>query len=270
MRKRTVVVITVLLVGIGGSGPAQGQESPTSKQMDAFLRSADVVESRRTSKGLTQPWRLTLSDGQTTNDALFQSVNTRRNIANFKRGSAEINFVDSYAYNIAAYRLAGLLGLDDMIPVTVERRWNGERGAVSWWVDAEWDEGERKDLGLQPPSSRRWNRQMYRVLVFSALIQDSDRNVGNMLISEEWKVWMIDFTRAFRLAPELHNVDALRRCDRELLASLRALRKEQVRRVAADHLSGLEIDLVMTRRDLLVEHFEQLIAERGEDKVLYR
>ena len=61
---------------------------------------------------------------------------------------------------------------------------------------------------------------MYRLLVFSALIRDSDRNPGK-LISEEWKVWIIDFTRAFRLAPELQTRDGLRRCDRNLLAKLR-------------------------------------------------
>ena len=140
---------------------------------------------------------------------------------------------------------------------------------MSWWVDAAWDAGERKDLGLKPPDSRRWNRQMYRTLVFSVLVQDSDRNVGNMLISAEWKIWMIDFTRAFRLAPELRNVDALQRCDRDLLAKLRALGKAQVQEVAGNHLTGLEINLVMTRRDLLVAHFDHLIAECGEDGVLY-
>jgi len=181
-------------------------------------------------------------------------------------GRTELNFVDSFAYNIAAYRLAGLLGIDNMIPVTVERRWRAERGAVSWWVDAKWTEGERKELGLDPPDSRIWNQQMYRLLVFSALVQDSDRNLGNTLITEAWKVWMIDFTRAFRLASELHNLDGLRRCDRELLAKLRA---QQLEGVAGDYLNGLEIDAVMTRRDGLVEHFEQLIAERGEGRVLY-
>ena len=89
------------------------------------------------------------------------------------------------------------------------------------------------------------------------------------LITEEWKVWMIDFTRAFRLAPELRNVGGLRRCDRDLLAMLRALEREQVEAVTAGYLTGLEIDAVMTRRDRLVEHFETLIAERGEDRVLY-
>ena len=136
-------------------------------------------------------------------------------------------------------------------------------------VDAPFDEGERTDRGVAPPDSRSWNQQMRWVLVFSALIQDSDRNPGNILITKDWKVWIIDFTLAFRLAPELQNLDGLRRCDRTLLAKLRVLERAQVEDVAGDYLTELEIDAVMTRRGRLVEHFETLIAERGEDCVLY-
>jgi hypothetical protein len=32
-------------------------------------------------------------------------------------GSTELNFVDSYKYNIAAYALAEMLGVEDMLPV---------------------------------------------------------------------------------------------------------------------------------------------------------
>ena len=259
------VAVTALTVSV-----LSAQEPTlTPEQMGEFLRTAEVVASEQNRNGTTQPWVLTLSDGRVTHDASFQSVDRRMTNVRLAGGGTELHFVDSFAYNIAAYRLAGLVGLDDMIPVTVERRWRADRGALSWWVDAKWTEGERKELGLDPPDSRSWNQQMYRSLIFSALVQDSDRNQGNTLITEEWKVWMIDFTRAFRRQPELHNRDGLRRCDRELLAKLRALEKALVEAVAGEYLNGLEIDAVMTRRDLLVEHFEQLIAERGEDRVLY-
>jgi len=36
--------------------------------------------------------------------------------------------VDSYKYNIAAYALAELLGMEDMLPVYVERKWEGKYG----------------------------------------------------------------------------------------------------------------------------------------------
>ena len=267
--KRRLTLGSVAVIALTVSVLSAQERALTPEQMGEFLRSAEIVDSQRTSKGLTQPWRLTLSDGRMTHDASFQSVDERRNKVTFRDGGAELNFVDSFAYNIAAYRLAALVGLDDMIPVTVERRWKGEQGAVSWWVDARFDEAERTDLGVDPPASSSWNQQMYRLLVFSALVQDSDRNPGNILITDEWKVWMIDFTRAFRLEPELHTRDGLRRCDRDLLVKLRGLKKEQVEEVAAEYLTGLEIDAVMTRRDRLVAHFEKLIAERGDDRVLY-
>ncbi len=45
----------------------------------------------------------------------------------------ELNFRDSYKYNIAAYRLGRLLGLD-MIPPSVERKVGGTYTAVIWWI----------------------------------------------------------------------------------------------------------------------------------------
>jgi hypothetical protein len=41
-------------------------------------------------------------------------------------GKVEPGFVDSHKYNIAAYRLAELLGLDDLLPVYVEREMEGQ------------------------------------------------------------------------------------------------------------------------------------------------
>ena len=38
----------------------------------------------------------------------------------------ELDFVDSSKYNIAAYRLAELLNLDDTLPVYGERKWQGK------------------------------------------------------------------------------------------------------------------------------------------------
>jgi hypothetical protein len=43
----------------------------------------------------------------------------------------ELNFVDSYASNIAAYRVAGLIGLDAMIPMTAQREYEHEKGRSS-------------------------------------------------------------------------------------------------------------------------------------------
>ena len=80
---------------------------------------------------------------------------------------------------------------------------------------------------------------------------------------------MIDFSRGFRLQPELLHQKDLGKIDRQLLEKLEALNKEDVSRAMKDYLTRRELDAMMVRRDLLVAHFKKLIAEQGEAKVLY-
>jgi hypothetical protein len=245
----------------------------TVEQMKTFLKSAKVVRSRTTSKGVTAPKRLTLTDGAITHDAVFQAVDEKQMVAKLNgrgRGeTTELNFVDSYRYNLAAYAVAGLLGLDHMMPVYVERRWSGQIGSISWFVPSIMDESERLKNKVQPPNPTDWNHQMYRMRVFTALTRDTDRNLTNVLISPDWKVVMIDFSRAFRLQPELMYGKDLGRIDRKLMAKLEALDGDEVKKTVGDWLTSGEMDAMMKRRDLLVAHFKKLIADVGEDKVLY-
>lgn len=245
----------------------------TVEQKKHFLKTAKVIRSRTTSKGITAPKRLTLSDGVITHDAVFQSVDERQTVANLTGGGrqakTELNFVDSYRYNLGAYALAELLGLDHMMPVHVERRWSGASGAMSWWVDTLMDESDRLKKKVQPPNATDWNNQMYRMRIFSSLVRDTDRNLTNVLITPEWKVMMIDFSRGFRLQPELMHEKDLAKMDRALMPRLEALTRDGVKQAVGDWLTNAEIDAMMKRRDMLVAHFKKLIAELGEEKVLY-
>jgi hypothetical protein len=242
-------------------------------QIRTFLKSAKVIRTRSTDKGVTAPKRLTLSDGNITHDAVFQAIDERQNVANLGGGArqskVELNFVDSYKYNIAAYEIATMLGLDHMMPVYVERKWNGQTGSISWFVPTLMDESDRLKKKIQPPNPTDWNNQMYRMRVFSSLLRDTDRNLTNVLITHQWKVMMIDFSRAFRLQPELMHEKDLARIDRSLLAKLESLSRDEVRQATKDYLNNSELDVMMKRRDLLVAHFKKRIADLGEDKVLY-
>jgi len=242
-------------------------------QIRVFLKTAKVTKTRSTDKGVTAPKRLTLSDGTITHDAVFQAIDDHQHVANLggggRQASTELNFVDSYKYNIAAYEISRLLGLDYMMPVYVERKWNGQTGSISWFVPALMDESERIKKKVEPPNPTEWNQQMYRMRVFSSLLRDTDRNLTNVLITHQWKVIMIDFSRAFRLQPELLHQKDLAKIDRQLFAKLEALNKEDVQRATKDYLIKREIDAMMLRRDALVAHFKKLIADLGEEKVLY-
>lgn len=98
---------------------------------------------------------------------------------------------------------------------------------------------------------------------------DTDRNQHNILYGSDWKVWMIDFTRAFRVWGRLLNVNALVKCDRQLLERLQSLDKDQVKDAVGRHLTKSEIKGLMERRDLVVARFDELIAERSAAAVLY-
>ena len=238
-----------------------------------FLKTAKVIRTRGTPKGVTAPKRLTLSDGNIEHDAVFQAIDDRKMVEHLGGGArqqtTELNFVDSYKYNIAAYELATLLGLDHMMPVYVERRWNGQVGSISWYVPTLMDESERLKKKLQPPKPTDWNNQMYRMRVFSALVRDTDRNLTNVLITHQWKVMMIDFSRAFRLQPELLHVKDLQKIDRQLLATLERVSTGDMKAAVKDYLTKSELEAVVKRRDLLVAHFKKLVADLGEEKVLY-
>jgi hypothetical protein len=59
------------------------------------------------------------------------------------------------------------------------------------------------------------------------------------------------------------------RCDRQLLEKLKALDANALAERTKHYLTKDELKAVMTRRDKIVEHFQQLIAEKGETQVLY-
>ena len=101
------------------------------------------------------------------------------------------------------------------------------------------------------------------------LVDDTDRNVGNILIDKDWKIYLIDFTRAFRRPHELRAPQLLQRCDKNLLARLRDLKVEDVKARISKWVPPREIESMMARRDALVALYDKLIAERGEARVLF-
>jgi hypothetical protein len=270
-----LIVLSALCFAFPAKHPASVQqthaEQPqlTAEQQCEFLLTAKVIRYRQTGSGITNPYRLTLSDGKITHDASFQSINERRSWKELDRGG-EANFVDSYLYNLAAYELAKLIGLEDMLPVTVERKWRGRTGSLTWWLPVQMSIGQKEDKNISPPDLGAWNSSMYKVRVFTQLIYDTDRsNPDNILIGKNWEVYMIDFSRAFRLYHDLRNPEDLVCCSRKLLEKLRALDSEELAAKTGKYLTKPELEGIMKRRDKIVALFEKLIAEKGESAVLY-
>ncbi len=274
VRRALVVGIVAVTASVGlhawQDAAVPSTASLTPSEMEAFLLKAKVIRQRRISTGTTDPIRATLSDGTFTHDAQIQDVEVAMPV--FSAGKAtELNFRDSYRYNIAGYRLALLVGLDN-VPMSVERRIGTSTAAVTWWIDdVLMDEKARMNQDPRPrgPDPERTAKQTHIMRVWDELIQNRDRNQGNILWTKDWKLWLIDHTRAFRLGRELLQPDQLTRCDRALLQRLRSLTAEGVIEAVGRSLTRDEATAVAARAALIVRHFDARIAAMNEAAVLF-
>jgi hypothetical protein len=258
------------LVMLGQSAPPAPPAAPIDQTaVRDFLLKGKIVSIKTLSKGVTRPRRVTLTDGTLTHDAVFQIVDDAKSIERFPNGRVELDFRDSWHFNIAAFELARAVGLDGMVPPCVERIVQSDKGSLCWWVIWKWDEQMRVQQKIRPPDTIDWQRQWDVMRVFRELVDDTDRNQTNMLITEDWRVWMVDFTRAFRKTKALRAPEQLRQCPRGLLERIRTLDEGTVRSAVGGHLRPGEIEAVLVRRQLIVEHFDKLIAEKGADAVLF-
>ena len=229
---------------------------PSEAEQAEFLRQARVTVSKKLSQGITESRRVTLEMGSTRHDAHVQAVD-------------EPAEHDSYRNNLAAFALRDTLGLNS-IPVTVLRDFEGRPASFTWWIDDTlMTEKARLDKRIRPPDTQSWNRQVYVMKVFDLLIHNIDRNMGNVIIDKRWKIWMIDHSLAFQPEQTLHDPDDIVRCDRALLARLRALDAATLQTRLTPWIAPAQIDALLVRRDLIVKAFEHRIAEQGEDAVLY-
>jgi hypothetical protein len=240
----------------------------TPAEMEAFLLKARIARQRDAGGGVTASRRATLTDGRITHDAHIQTVDISESV--FQAGkSSEINFKDTFRYNIAGYRVAQLIGLTT-IPMSVARSVDGKNAAVTWWVDdVQMDEKARLAKKTFGPNPDRTSKQIQIMRVFDELIQNKDRNQGNILWTKDWTMWLIDHTRAFRTNKQLLKPENLTRCDRGLLEKLRAMTAESLAAAVGDSLNKLEQEALLGRRDLIVKHYEERIAKLGEQVVLF-
>jgi hypothetical protein len=240
---------------------------PTHEAKEKALREAKVIKSKKLGTGITNPLKLTLQDGEAEFYAVFKNVDVRKTGITKLKSGTEMDFKDSWQFDVAAYELDKLLGLN-MIPATVERKYNGEKGMVQWWVPDAMTEGVRKEKGLNPPDVESWNQYLYKVRLFDNLVYNIDRNLGNLLITPDWKVWMIDHSRCFKNNDTLKAKTDIARFSLSFVDALKKLDEAKVMDRCGKYLTVYEIRSMMKRRDAIVQLYEKLRAEKG-DSILY-
>ncbi|MDH4272986.1 MAG: hypothetical protein OEW18_13520 [Candidatus Aminicenantes bacterium] len=177
MKKAILVVLTVAALGIGSGLLAQftAAEMADFDTWKDFVKTAKVVGREQLTGALavTNPWVLTLEKDGIEHRALWKDIFGER-IGGFKA---------SWKGEIAAYRLSRALGLN-MVPPTVEREFQGNRGSCQMWIDP-WNTMEtiiKKKINPPGIKAMYFARELCLQRAFDNLIYNIDRHQNNYII----------------------------------------------------------------------------------------
>ena len=277
MRKKTALFLLSTLVLAVTGRLAQAQIPPEDvadrAKWEEFLRTAKVVaEEQLTGSGaVTNPWVLTLEKDGVTRRALWKNVSGRPK-----------GFIDSWKCEIAAYEMDKLLGLN-MIPPTVEARFREEPGSCMLWespMTSLFDKTERKEAAPPGLKTVKWNMCVYLQRAFDNLIANEDRHLRNVLITNDWKMILIDHSRSFRsskkftkdlIYTERHREGPklMSMLPRAFVENIKALSFERIKGAVGEYLTDDEINAILIRQGLILKEIDRLIKLNGEAQVLY-
>ncbi len=236
---------------------------------EAFLKEAEVVSMEPLGEGVTQSSKAVLSNGATTAAAVWKTIDEFRPVMRFDDGGPpELGFRDTYKSEIAAYELDRLLELG-RVPPTVPRTIRKRQGSLQLWLTGCISEAERRRAGKKPTDALRWFREVARSRAFLQLVGDADhQNQSNLLVDPEFRIYVIDSSRAFRTHKDVLDSDSLTRFSRQQLDALRALDESTLETRLGQWLSKGQRASLLKRRDRILERAAELVAERGPEAVL--
>ena len=114
-----------------------------------------------------------------------------------------------------------------------------------------------------------WVKQQWDMHLFDNLIFNADRTAENILAGANGELWLIDHGRAFQPNAELLAPEKVTMVNRRLWEHLQALSDEELMDSVREHLDTEQLRCLVERRELLVEHVEGLVAQKGEAAVFY-
>ena len=249
-----------LVISARGSQATQAAPDPAARawtgrtaEIEDYLRTARIVRTEGTDRGVTKPGAGLLRTGRPGRIDDLEGPPP-----GFSHG-----YYESYKSEIAAYEIDKLLALG-MVPPKVEREVDGEVGVAVMWVDGTRSFADMGGVPTPPPAKiATWNRQIIRAKMFHNLIGDIDPNLGNWLIDPEWRVMLIDQSRSLTTTTRL--VHEMQQVDGPLWARMRALTADGLTRDLSRWLGSREIKAILARRDRMQAKIDRLppIERRG-------
>jgi hypothetical protein len=256
-------------------GQFKSEEIARRDQWEGFLKTAEIVRSERIGEGVTHPWKLYLRQGQVEHKGAWKNVDERHG-----------DFADSWKYEIAAYRIDKLTGLN-MVPPTVEKEFNGQPGSLSLWADNKYSllDVQEKRIPVPVWAQGPMNDMKYVTRLWACLIANDDLTQQNIRYTDDWRTILIDHSRSFRSSQKYtekliygaHGIKTFadgtlvlfRRVPRRLVEKIGALEFESVKQAVGPYLTDAEIASVVARAKIILREIHGMIQREGEDKVLY-
>jgi hypothetical protein len=273
MKKKIINFIAVIIIlGLPLQSIAQftTAEVAEREQWEDFLNTAIIIDHEQLFDGITKPFKLHLRKGE------IERYGVWKNCKGFQHGAFE-----GWQYEIAAYRMDKLLSLN-MVPPTIERRFKKERGSLQLWIEHKYSLLKilRQKIPVPPSEYENFNKAKYLKRVFDSLIANEDRTQENTLFTADWRLILIDHSRSFRSSKDFtkkllysknnkKHPSPFRQLPRAFVEKLKALDFDNIKKTVGSYLTDKEIRAVIIRKNLILEEIEEMIAEKGEDKVLY-
>ena len=260
MRRRLLIPVFLACLSVlyVRSQPA-AEEKDRVASLEKALRECQVFSIKEDEPGRTSPWAITFAEGCAVKRALFRYVDRPR----------PQPMADSYKYDIAAYELIKLLGVE-MIPPVVEREIKGRKGTLQVFLENCIREKDRRRKKLEPPNPKAFSNALEEVKVLENLTHDECQDADHTYVHRVyWRVCRVDFSEAFAPMSDLMPGCNITVCSRKFYEGLLKLDEETVKSTLRRYLSDEEIGALLIRRSLLVEKIKTLIAEKGEEAVLY-
>jgi len=225
-------------------------------EVEAFLENSAIVWKEKMSTGTNKHKRKIML--QEDNNKARAILRTSYEIKDTPGGG----FVDSYMSELAAYKLALLLGLDNVPPV-VRRK----GGSLQIWIEHATTDAARRKAGEEPVDPERFEHQITDMYIFDNLIANTDRNPGNIIIDSQGKVWFIDQTRSFAGQTELRYPDKITGCSRSLWDRLLSVSDAEIGEAVGAYVEYMPE--LLQRRELLVDAIARQIQTQGEESFLF-
>jgi hypothetical protein len=250
-----MILLLIALLLAGPQTPAAPESSKVwegrEAEFEACLTTAPVTKLEDVPIGVTKPKRAYVEPGSPCESFAWKPL----------RPGIHKGFWDSYKSEIAAYELDKALGLG-MVPPTVERRIEGDRGAAVLWIEnvRTWEEA------LRAPKAPSWNRNVVRMKLWDNLVGNSDRNKGNLFVDYTGNLLLIDHSRAFTRDKKLHQ--KLDNIDMELWQRMLALDLETLQAAIGKWVGTGELKAMLQRRDQMKKEIDAILARRGDAAIL--